>query len=341
VRPDILIATGNLAYSALPEEYTRGLAFLTRLARAAGISREQVVIIPGSNDVSRSASRGYFEMQASVGEAPVVPYSLKWRNFATKINGFYPPRGPSSRDPFPLDEPWSMFEVFSCRVVVAGLNSTIAESHLDDYGSFTEEQLDWFANRLDRYRSQGLLRIAAMHRVDVRDAADLNKILGEKGLVNLLISGEPNDSPTLQCGVPVLAGGNIGRTGRYQLIAVRQDGVSRVIRLHTADEGWHADRHEDIEYPITDAPYTFPPVLPVTDPQSVSAAVQIPVRGGILPGQSQPAQPSAIVFNGAVFNAPATFTSASRDAYSAGQGIDLGMSPAASTEAATPEDRQS
>ena len=332
VHPDLLIATGNLAHGALPRYYEKALRFLAMLAEAAGISRDQVVIIPGSQDVSRPASLAHFLTQESLGEEPVKPYREKWANFAAAFNGFYA-TSPGARPTFSLNEPYNMFEVFSRRVVVAALNSTIAESHLDDYGSFTEKQLDWFANGLDMYRSQGLLRIAAVHRADVRDASDLNKILGEKGLVNLLISGEPSDSPTLQCGVPVLAGGNIGRTGRYQLIAVRQEGITRVIRLHTADEGWRADRHEKIEYPIRDAPYTFPPALSVTDPQPVSPAVRVPVPDAPLLAESQPGQPMMNNFYG-----PVTF--AARDAYSAGGSITQGTPATAGAEAATPETRQ-
>jgi len=76
------------------------------------------------------------------------------------------------------------------RVVVAGLNSTMAESHLDDdhYGWVGEDQLRWFAEGLRRYRNEGWLVLGAVHHnavrkaveddENLRDADDLDRILG-------------------------------------------------------------------------------------------------------------------------------------------------------------------
>ena len=50
----------------------------------------------------------------------------------------------------PAREPWTLFEMHDLNVVVAGLNSTIAESHRkkDHFGHLGEDQLAWFAERL-------------------------------------------------------------------------------------------------------------------------------------------------------------------------------------------------
>ena len=85
------------------------------------------------------------------------------------------------------------------RVVVAGQNSTMAESHRDDdhYGWVGEHQLKWFADRLAGYRAKGWLRLAAVHHnvvrgavldeENLRDADDLYPLPGEPGLANLLL----------------------------------------------------------------------------------------------------------------------------------------------------------
>ena len=95
-------------------------------------------------------------------------------------------------------------------VVVAGLNSTMAESHLeaDHYGWVGEDQLRWFADRLDAYRRQGWLRLAAIHHnvvrgavldeENLRDADDLDRWLGGP-VVNLLLHGHTHDGACTGC----------------------------------------------------------------------------------------------------------------------------------------------
>ena len=75
-------------------------------------------------------------------------------------------------------------------VVVAGLNSTIRESHRehDHYGWIGLGQLEWFAQRLEAFKKRGYLRLAAVHHnvtgealgaeENLRDADDLARVLG-------------------------------------------------------------------------------------------------------------------------------------------------------------------
>jgi hypothetical protein len=82
----------------------------------------------------------------------VAPYWPKWRHFAAAFEQFYQGVDGVSFTP---DEPWTLFEMPDLAVVVAGLNSTMAESHLDSdhYGWVGEHQLCWFAEQLARYRT--------------------------------------------------------------------------------------------------------------------------------------------------------------------------------------------
>src|SRR5262249_55621185 len=74
---------------------------------------------------------------------------------------------------FTPDEPWTLFEMPELAVVVAGLNSTIAESHRDGehHGWLGEHQLRWFARRLADYRARGWLRLGAVPPNPVRGGA--------------------------------------------------------------------------------------------------------------------------------------------------------------------------
>jgi WD40 repeat protein len=141
-------------------------------------------------------------------------------------------------------------------VVVAGLNSTMAESHRGDdhYGWVGERQMRWFASRLAGYRDRGWLRLAAVHHNVVRgagldeenllDADDLDRILGEPGLVNLLLHGHTHDAklhylsssglPVLSTGSPAMAAAArpAEAPNQYQLITVRRDGLTRHVRQY-------------------------------------------------------------------------------------------------------------
>jgi 3',5'-cyclic AMP phosphodiesterase CpdA len=199
--PDLMVVTGDLAEWGLRNEFDQVVEFLTALTEAVGLPRRQVAIVRGNHDVNRNACAAYFQdQQADEGE-PVSPYWPKWRHFATAFERFYDGVEGVSFTP---DEPWTLFEMPDLHVV-AGLNSTMAESHrgTDHYGSVGEHQLSWFADRLARYREQGWLRLAAVHHnavraavnddENLRDADDLDRLLGQPGLVNLLLHGHTHD----------------------------------------------------------------------------------------------------------------------------------------------------
>lgn len=313
LRPDLLIMAGDLAANGLPREYKEGLAFLGTLVKATGISRRHVAIVPGSHDVNRKACEGYFLSKASREEEPEPPYSPKWEQFARAFDKFYANSGIE----FNLEEPWTLFDMRMLGVTVAGLNSTMAESHEVDYGSLTQQQLRWFAAQLAERQDQGYLRLAAVHRTDVQDAPDLDQILGKQGLVNLLISGQHDGTRTLRSGLPVLATGSIGSSGRYQLITMSWHGFDRYARLHDDETGWQPEWEEHTDYPITDAPVVFPgPTV------SGLAARRPTVPDSLLAGPgtaTAPGGPPPPVYN--IFNVNGPTTIAQRDALSAGNDI--------------------
>ena len=127
-----------------------------------GLARERAVIVPGNHDINRVSCQAYFLDCASNEETPVAPYWRKWEHFHRMFRAFY---GDSASIQFTPDEPWTWYEYKDLVLVVAGLNSTIAESHRDEdhHGYVGEKQLRWFADRLRAYEGMGWFRLGVMH----------------------------------------------------------------------------------------------------------------------------------------------------------------------------------
>jgi 3',5'-cyclic AMP phosphodiesterase CpdA len=72
------------------------------------------------------------------------------------------------------------------KLVVAGLNSTMRESHQaeDHYGYLGEAQLRWFADKLAPYRQEGWLRIAACITTSAVALSPMMRISGMPRLCN-------------------------------------------------------------------------------------------------------------------------------------------------------------
>jgi WD40 repeat protein len=247
-RPDLLVVTGDLSESGRPSELAQAHAFLTGLAARLGLATDRLVVVPGDHDVSRSASLAYFNTCEADELAPAPPYWPKWRHYSRMVEELY-------RDlpgvTFDAGEPWSLFEVPELKVVVAGLNSTMAESHRDGdhYGWIGEEQASWFAERLAPYREAGWLRVGALHHNPVasrpedalRDAEAADGLLG--GGLHLLLHGhDRHDFPAeeLASGLALAgAGAAGGEVHRYQLVRIGPDGLLRwPRRLDAASGSW-------------------------------------------------------------------------------------------------------
>ncbi len=252
LRPDLIVVTGDLAERGMRSEFEQVTDFLGALCEAAEIPRQHVAVVPGNHDVNRKACEAYFAEQESEEQDPVPPYWPKWRPFDSAFTRFYADVATATFTP---DEPWTLFEMPSLGVVVAGLNSTIAESHRDGdhYGLVGEAQLQWFAERLAGYRSRGWLRLAAVHHnvvrgavldeENLRDADDLDRILGQPGLVNLLLHGHTHDGRLhrLGSGLVALSTGSAAVDAasrpaeipnQYQFVTVRRGGFTRHARQY-------------------------------------------------------------------------------------------------------------
>jgi DNA repair exonuclease SbcCD nuclease subunit len=137
VRPQIIIVSGDLAEIGKKEEFADALELLIQLAERLQIPRERIVIVPGNHDINRKLSEAYFATCEGEGEEPVKPYWPKWKHYGALFQQFY---GGIPKLTFTEKEPWTLYELEDLKVVIAGLNSTMAESHRDDshYGEVGE-----------------------------------------------------------------------------------------------------------------------------------------------------------------------------------------------------------
>ena len=166
LQPDILAVTGDLAELGKKTEFEDALAFIEQLTSFLKLDRNHVIIIPGNHDINRKACEAHFNECEADDKQPLPPYWPKWRHYHALFQKFY---GDESAITFTQKEPWTLFEIPDVKVVVAGLNSTMAESHREGthYGHVGEDQLRWFvvqseAMAPDRYDSSQLR--ARIHR---------------------------------------------------------------------------------------------------------------------------------------------------------------------------------
>jgi WD40 repeat protein/3',5'-cyclic AMP phosphodiesterase CpdA len=246
VEPALVVVSGDLSDHGLPSEFEQARRFLEELRGLLGLPARRLVVVPGNHDVNRTACAAYFLRCEADQSEPTPPYWPKWEHYATLLRQLY--RGEPSID-FPVDEPWTLFEVSELGVAAAGLNSTMAESHRvqDHYGRVGQVQLLWFADRMAGLGSRRWFRIGVVHhsvlkrggedRERLRDAAALERILVPH--LDLLLHGHTHgpQAGRLGSGLPVLSAGSAAPSRRsagshYQVIRIQDGSVTRWARRY-------------------------------------------------------------------------------------------------------------
>ncbi|MBW8487233.1 pentapeptide repeat-containing protein, partial [Actinomadura parmotrematis] len=260
IAPDLVVVSGDLAERARPAEYEQVGEFLTDLTAGLGLDAGRTVMVPGNHDVNWLKCQAYFIDCEGDESSPVPPYWPKYRFYAEMFAAFY--EGGEAR--FPKDMPWTLFRIPELKVVVAGLNSTIAESHQseDHYGFCGEEQLRWFGTALADYERDGWLRIGVLHHNPViRDGKDhkflrdhqmFQEVLGPR--LNLVLSGHIHEARLNSLGPDGLVTLGTGSAGvradarpdeapnQYQLVRVTADGFDIHARRYNPDRfRWEGD----------------------------------------------------------------------------------------------------
>ncbi|WP_370352921.1 pentapeptide repeat-containing protein [Catenulispora sp. EB89] len=267
VNPDLVVVAGNLAASGKPSEFSAAGRSLSKLGVAVGLPRDRMIIVPGSQDVNRSDCAAYHLRQEGNEKTPLPPFWPKWEKFDAMFREFYRDRDGTSFTP---DEPWTLFEIPDLCVVVAGFNSTIAECHQnqDRNGFIGSAQMQWFAERLVRYRDEGWLRLATVHHnlrgaadpfgENLHDASDLERMFGEEDsqgrrLIQVLFHGRGTDgcARVLPSGIAAISSGASAMVKgpfadvhpqQYQLVEINRDGITQHGRIYNHRHGqWTGD----------------------------------------------------------------------------------------------------
>jgi WD40 repeat protein len=242
VKPDLLVLSGDLTENARPSELRDALLFVDSLARALGLERHRVAVVPGNRDVSADACAAYFSNCRAEERQPEPPYWPKWRPYAGFFRDLYRDHLDAT---FEEGRPWTLFEVPDLKVTIAGLNSTLAESHEDHRGWVGTEQLRWFSREMEQARHNGWLRIALLHhdlggaptrREEIlHDAAAFQEVLASQA--NLVLHGHGHGAglhwltPEVPCfatGTPEVDGEAVSR---YQVLRILEDRVHRWSRV--------------------------------------------------------------------------------------------------------------
>jgi 3',5'-cyclic AMP phosphodiesterase CpdA len=252
--PDLLAVTGDLAEWGKKTEFEDIFSFLDRMAGLLGLKRDRVLIVPGNHDINRKSCESYFAHCEADDQEPKFPFWPKLRQYTDFFQRFYA-GFPEIR--FTEQEPWTLFQVPELKVVVAGLNSTMKESHrdCDHYGWVGEEQLRWFAARLRSYHERGWLRLGLVHHnvfrraiedeENLRDTDELRRRLSDQ--LNLLLHGHTHEGRLEWLGqkLPVLSTGSASVVqaarphevpNQYQVIRVYPERIWYGTRQYAPDQ---------------------------------------------------------------------------------------------------------
>jgi 3',5'-cyclic AMP phosphodiesterase CpdA len=192
--PDLIICTGDLAEWGMAKEFTEAFAFLGKLCDHCALQRSRCIVIPGNHDINRSSCEAYFNECKADDTTPKFPWIPKWKHFKAAFDDFYVG---FSHLKFDVGTPWSLFVDEDLHAVVAGFNSTMDEGHdaavnagdpKGHHGLCTEEQLNWFKQRLTEARFNGWLRIGAVHHNTNRGCRNDDEYLRDADLLGGLLA---------------------------------------------------------------------------------------------------------------------------------------------------------
>lgn len=253
LRPDLVVVSGDLAEFGDSDEFQQAMTFLWQVAQTIELPPQNFVIVPGNHDINWDLSRSYFAECKAYKKPAQRPYYKKFAFFEDAFTRFYDKCNGIS---FSAEEPWSFFEYPELNMVVAGMNSVIAESHKDEdhFGFLGETQLRSFAEKLRLYKERGFFRLGVMHHPP-RDRRGGEETRKDQALfmqllapsLNLLLHGDAHEDTgeALHVNVPVLGLGSSGVAvgqrpeevpNQYQMLRISANGIQRWLRDYAPDK---------------------------------------------------------------------------------------------------------
>jgi HipA-like protein len=253
LKPDLVLLTGDLTEYGQKPQFDEVLSFAQGLAEVTELSPHRIILVPGNHDINRDLSESYFANRKAHQAKALQPYWPKLEFFAELFARFYEGQPGIS---FSEAEPYTLFDYPELGVVVAGMNSAIAESHQKEhhYGFLGEKQLRFFAEKLRPYKERGILSIAAVHHDPLllgdndearQDQKDFKGMLAP--YLNFVTHGHIHEEKIgwADNNIPVLAIGSAGVKAderppeipnQYQLIQLFADRLAYGTRAYLADK---------------------------------------------------------------------------------------------------------
>lgn len=185
--PDAVLLSGDLSASAVPAEFAVVRELITRLEHDFGLPSGRVVTVPGPSDVNVDACQAYFLFCRSRGIEPKAPFWNKWENYA-------------KFDPLDDAAPWRRVCLPELRLVVAGFNATMADTHEKRAVEYGSEQLE----ALGAPAPEGHA-LVALSAAPLPDVAPFDAVLtGDTGFAVLRVTGDAIESWDHVPGSPVV-----------------------------------------------------------------------------------------------------------------------------------------
>ena len=169
--PDVILVSGDIAFSGAPKEYILARRFLDELLEVTGLSKTQLFIVPGNHDVDRRAiTRGAAAIASSLDSRQAVNEVLtvaedrrlifrKFNHYADFVSGYFGGRLVFDDEHYFYVQP---LDLADRRVAVLGLNSAwLAYGGDEDHGRLAlgglqvRQALEW--------TKDADLRIALLH----------------------------------------------------------------------------------------------------------------------------------------------------------------------------------
>jgi predicted MPP superfamily phosphohydrolase len=172
LKPDLIVATGDLTSIAEREEFGQAKTTLMRMLELAGLPDDRLIVCPGNHDVSWRETEIAYQQASNDRDQAASCASGKMNNFLRAFGGAK--TSPHAISPFPESGPpeaaHSVHYFSEFGVLLISLNSCMRISHLpaSHYGYIGEKQLNLVSQTIDAFEKEnaparGLYRIVLCH----------------------------------------------------------------------------------------------------------------------------------------------------------------------------------
>jgi predicted MPP superfamily phosphohydrolase/tetratricopeptide (TPR) repeat protein len=199
--PDLIFLSGDIAYSGKAEDYALATNWLDKLLSAAGLTRRELLVVPGNHDVDREHARGLSRTCKSMAEAdaylaPEVGRPHHMAKFGAYIDWYNQFFADIRVHPISTCGPVELIEVADRRVGILPINSALFCLDEHDHSKLWigRLQLEQAAQALGELKPD--LSVAVMHHplewLAHDEIATIRKTLGDS--VDVVLRGHLHEA---------------------------------------------------------------------------------------------------------------------------------------------------